>query len=42
LIKAGLFPAPIKFGGRGSKRFYPRELIDAIKARTSSAEATAA
>jgi hypothetical protein len=42
LIKAGLFPAPIKFGGRGSKRFYPRELIDAIKARAASAEATAA
>jgi predicted DNA-binding transcriptional regulator AlpA len=40
LIKAGKFPAPIKFGGRGSKRFYPREAIDAIKAGKREADAS--
>jgi predicted DNA-binding transcriptional regulator AlpA len=43
LIRAGKFPAPIKFGGRGSKRFYPKELIDALKARVGEhAEAASA
>ncbi|PWT84409.1 MAG: hypothetical protein C5B56_15675 [Proteobacteria bacterium] len=43
LIRAGKFPAPIKFGGRGSKRFYPKELIDELKARAAQpAEAASA
>jgi predicted DNA-binding transcriptional regulator AlpA len=43
LIKAGRFPAPIKLGDRGSKRFYPKEQIDALKSRAGkSAEAASA
>ena len=39
LVKAGKFPAPVKFGGRGSRLFWPEEKIDAHISRLQTGEA---